>query len=129
MPRAHSCWPKNSAPLNFTNWLSTWPWIALPNGLRISPLHAFAASVAFVGSADVAVAVVHFEVSDLHRRVIHDLVEDLIIDRRGVHQDVAVLHPCLVVMAGGEIAGHRDANALGELHVEVGIRDGVVEPV
>ena len=75
------------------------------------------------------VTVVDLEVADLERRVLHDALEQRVVDRRIVDEEVAVLHPRFLVMAGREVRRHRDADPWGDLRVDVQVRDGVVEAV
>ena len=85
--------------------------------------------VAVVAAAEVRVAIVDLEMSDAERRVLHDVIEQRIVDRRRVDEQIAVLDPRLLVMARREVRRHRDADARGDLGVHVEIRDGVVEAV
>ena len=73
------------------------------------------------------VAVVDLEVADLERGDLHDLVKQLVLDWRAVDEEVAVLHPELVVVSRGGIALDRDADAACELHVQVQVGIRVVE--
>ena len=75
------------------------------------------------------VTIVHFEVPDLHRRELHDVVQDREINRRFVDLDEAVLDPGFVMVTRREVARELDADALGKLRMQVGVGDGVVEAV
>jgi len=68
--------------------------------------------VAVVGAAEVRIAVVDLGVADPERHKLHQLVERLDVDRRGVDQQVAVLDPGLVVVTGRQVGRRRDADAL-----------------
>ena len=85
--------------------------------------------LAVVAAAKVRVAVVDLEVSNAERRVLHDAVEDRIVDRRLVDERVAVLDPRLLMVPRGGIARHREPNAWRDLRVQIEVGDGVVEAV
>jgi hypothetical protein len=70
----------------------------------------------------VLVAVVDLEVTDLEGGDFHDLVERLVLDWRAVDQEVTVLDPGLVVVTRRGVRLDGDADAPGELDVQVEIR-------
>jgi hypothetical protein len=68
-------------------------------------------------------------VTDLDGRVLHEAVERRHVERRLVDLDETVLDPRFVVVTRRELACELDADAWGQLRVQVHIGGGVIEAV